>query len=94
MAGLEAASACGRKGGRKPVRDDEKLALASAMLKNRDIPVREVCEAVGVSRSTLYRHLKPDGNKAEGPSASFNTEIQRQPGSRQERSWWRRLFGG
>jgi predicted DNA-binding transcriptional regulator AlpA len=23
--------------------------------------IREVCEAVGVSRSTLYRHLKPNG---------------------------------
>ena len=62
MAGLEAARARGRKGGRKPVMDEKKLALASAMLKNRDIPVREVCEAVGVSRSTLYRHLSPDGS--------------------------------
>jgi DNA invertase Pin-like site-specific DNA recombinase len=58
MAGLEAARACGRK----PVMDEKKLALASAMLKNREIPVREVCEAIGVSRSTLYRHLKSDGS--------------------------------
>jgi DNA invertase Pin-like site-specific DNA recombinase len=62
MAGLEAARARGRKGGRKQVMDEKKLALASAMLKNREIPVREVCEAVGVSRSTLYRHLRPDGS--------------------------------
>jgi predicted DNA-binding transcriptional regulator AlpA len=41
--------------------DEKKLALASAMLKNREIPVREVREAVVVSRSTLYRHLKPNG---------------------------------
>jgi predicted DNA-binding transcriptional regulator AlpA len=41
--------------------DEKKLAVASAMLRNREIPVREVCDAVGVSRSTLYRHLKPDG---------------------------------
>lgn len=58
MAGLEAA----RARGRKPVKDEKKLALASAMLKNREVPVREVCEAVGASRSTLYRHLKPDGS--------------------------------
>jgi hypothetical protein len=32
----------GRKGGRKPVMDEKKLALASAMLKDREIPVREV----------------------------------------------------
>ena len=61
MGGLEA-RARGRKGGRKPVMDEKKLALASAILKNREIPVREVCEAVGVSRSTLYRHLRPDGS--------------------------------
>jgi DNA invertase Pin-like site-specific DNA recombinase len=66
MAGLEAARARGRKGGRKPIMDEKKLALASKMLKNREIPVGEVCEAVGVSRSTLYRHLKPDGS-VRGP---------------------------
>jgi predicted DNA-binding transcriptional regulator AlpA len=32
------------------------------MLKDREIPVKEVCEVVGVSRSTLYRHLKSDGS--------------------------------
>jgi DNA invertase Pin-like site-specific DNA recombinase len=48
MAGLEAARARGRKGGRKPVMDEMKLALASAMLRKREIPIREVCEAVGV----------------------------------------------
>ena len=53
MAGLEAARARGRKGGRKPVMDEKKLALASAMLNS---------EAVGVSHSTLYRHLRPDGS--------------------------------
>jgi len=42
--------------------DENNWALASAMLKNREILVIEVCEAVGVSRSTLYRHLKPDGS--------------------------------
>lgn len=65
MAGLEAAMARGRKGVRKPIMDEEKLALASKMLKNGEIPVGEVCQAVGVSRSTLYRHLKPDGSVRE-----------------------------
>ena len=62
MAGLEAARARGRKGGCKPIMDERKLTLASAMFKNREITVGEVCEAVGVSRSTLYRHLKRDGS--------------------------------
>ena len=59
--GLEAARTRGRKGGRK-LGMEEKLALASAMLTNREIPVGEVCEAVVVSRSTLYRHLEPEGS--------------------------------
>ncbi|MEW6636700.1 MAG: recombinase family protein [Actinomycetota bacterium] len=62
MAGLEAARARGRKGGRKRAMDEKKIALASSMLKNREIPVGEVCEAVGVSRATLYRYLGPDGS--------------------------------
>lgn len=34
------------------------------------------------------------GDNAEGPSETFDTEAQHRPGSSQERSWWRRLFGG
>ena len=61
MAGLEAARARGRKGGRKPARDDSKIALASKPMRDRDTPVSEVCGAVGVSRATLYRYVMPDG---------------------------------
>ena len=65
MAGLEAARARGRKGGRKPVMDRKKIALASKLMKDRDVPIPEVCEAVGVSKATLYRHLNPDGTPRE-----------------------------
>ena len=61
MAGLEAARARGRKGGRKPKMNDRKTALASRLMKDQETPISEVCEAVGVSRATLYRYLKPDG---------------------------------
>jgi len=61
MVGLEAARAWGRKGGRKPAMDEKKIALASKLMRDRDTPISEVCEAVGVSRATLYRYLKPDG---------------------------------
>jgi len=66
MAGLEAARARGRKGGRKRALDAKKVTLASKLLKDRETPVSEVCEAVGVSRATLYRYLKPDGTPREG----------------------------
>ncbi len=61
MAGLEAARARGRKGGRKPIMDQKKVALASRMMQDRETPISQVCKAVGVSRATLYRYLAPDG---------------------------------
>jgi DNA invertase Pin-like site-specific DNA recombinase len=65
MAGLEAARARGRKGGRKRAMDAKKVVLASKLLKDWETSVSDVCEAVGVSRATLYRYLKPDGTPRE-----------------------------
>lgn len=64
----EAARARGRKGGRKPVIDDRKIALASKLMRDRETPVSEVCEAVGVSRATLYQYLSPEGCRKSGAS--------------------------
>ena len=61
MAGLEAARARGRRGGRKPAMDERKVALASRLMRDREVPISGVCVAVGVSRATLYRYLRPDG---------------------------------
>lgn len=60
-AGIESARARGRKGGRKPKMTPAKVQLASKMLRDKTITIGEVCDAVGVSSSTLYRHLAPDG---------------------------------
>lgn len=65
MAGLEAARARGRKGGRKPVMDEKKIALASKLMRDREMPISEVSDAVGVSKATIYRYLKPDGTLRE-----------------------------
>jgi DNA invertase Pin-like site-specific DNA recombinase len=65
MAGLEAARARGKKGGRKRVMDERKIALAARLMRDRAVPVSEVCEAVDVSRATLYRYLNPDGTPRE-----------------------------
>lgn len=61
MAGLESARVRGRKGGRKPVMDEKKIALASKLMRDREMPISEVSDAVGVSKATIYRYLKPDG---------------------------------
>jgi DNA invertase Pin-like site-specific DNA recombinase len=65
MAGLEAARARGKKGGRKRVMDERKIALAARLMRDRDVPISEVCGAVGISRATLYRYLNPDGTPRE-----------------------------
>ena len=41
--------------------DAKKVSLASKLMRNRETPIAEVCEAVGVSRATLYCYLEPDG---------------------------------
>ena len=57
MAGLEAARARGRKGGRPPALSPKELAAAKAILRDPDIAVSEIARRLGVVPSTLYRHL-------------------------------------
>lgn len=56
-AGLSAARARGRKGGRPKSVSDQQLKLARAMLKDDKVTVTEVARHLGVARSTLYRYL-------------------------------------
>lgn len=56
-AGLEAARARGRAGGRPPALKADDLAAARAMMRDPDIPIREVARRVGVSPSTLYSYF-------------------------------------
>jgi DNA invertase Pin-like site-specific DNA recombinase len=57
QAGLTAARARGRLGGRKPVLTAEKASAAQAMYDAKDRSVSEIARVLGVSRATLYRHL-------------------------------------
>lgn len=44
---------------------ERKIAVASKLMRDHNTPISEVCEAVGVSRATLYRYLTPDGKPWE-----------------------------
>ena len=57
LAGLQAARARGRTGGRPPALAAKDLAVARALLQDPEITVREVAKHLGVAASTLYRHL-------------------------------------
>jgi DNA invertase Pin-like site-specific DNA recombinase len=56
-AGLDAARSRGRKGGRPPSLKPQDLIAAKAMLKDGVMTVTEIAERLGVTASTLYRHL-------------------------------------
>ncbi|QTN40499.1 recombinase family protein [Marinobacter salsuginis] len=57
MAGLQAARARGRKGGRKPVMSDADTKKAAAMLLDPNITKKEVAKHFKVSRTTLNAAL-------------------------------------
>jgi DNA invertase Pin-like site-specific DNA recombinase len=57
MAGLAAARARGRTGGRPPALSDADIAAARALLADPALTGKQVAERLGVSLSTLYRHL-------------------------------------
>lgn len=56
-AGLDAAKARGRTGGRPKKLTDADLKAAKAMLADDDFTVDEVAKRMGVSPATLYRYL-------------------------------------
>jgi DNA invertase Pin-like site-specific DNA recombinase len=55
LAGLAAARARGRLGGRSRKLNSKQADLAVTMLKDRNTSIEEVCEAFHASRRTLYR---------------------------------------
>ena len=60
-AGLAAARARGRKGGRRPKMTPAKLRLAMAAMGKPETNVGDLCQELGITRSTLYRHVTPTG---------------------------------
>lgn len=56
-AGLRAAAARGRRGGRPPALDEAKVRAARAMLASGTMSAGEVARQLGCAASTLYRHV-------------------------------------
>ncbi len=65
-AGLSAARARGRKGGRRPVSpDDPRVKTAKSMHKDHSMSIDQICETLKISRPTFYRYLAlPDSGSS------------------------------
>lgn len=64
-AGLASARARGRKGGRPFKMTTAKLRLAMAAMGQPETKVSDLCQELGITRQTLYRHLSPKGELRE-----------------------------
>ncbi len=61
-AGLDAARARGRTGGRPKVaalNDPRKVAMAQALYSDKTNSIADICRTLRISRSTLYRYIQP-----------------------------------
>ena len=65
VAGLKAARARGRKGGRKFALSKAQVRLAQAAMAHRDTSVSALCRELGIRPVTLYRYVGPQGQLRE-----------------------------
>jgi len=65
MAGLAAARARGRKGGRKFALTKAQVRLAQAAMGKKETCVGDLCKELEITRPTIYRYVGPDGKLRE-----------------------------
>jgi DNA invertase Pin-like site-specific DNA recombinase len=59
MAGLEAARARGRKGGRPKLKaSSSTVTMARKLYADKTNTIRDICKTLNISRATLYRYIK------------------------------------
>lgn len=66
MAGLTAARARGRFGGRPKVMLMEKIKMAASLMQTPNVAIKDICKNLGISRTTLYRYIGPQGEIRQG----------------------------
>ena len=68
-AGLAAARARGRQGGRpKKLDTPKKIAMAQSLYDEGKHSINDICQTLGVSRATLYRSIQPIKSRDNGSS--------------------------
>ncbi len=61
QAGLKSARARGRVGGRPAVSDETKT-IAQALMTDKTLSIKQICDRLGIAKSTLYKYAKPVKN--------------------------------
>lgn len=69
LAGLRAARARGRKGGRPKALDAKKTELAYRLYDEKKYAIKEICQILGISKPTLYAYLR---RRCENPQKKDN----------------------
>src|SRR5205085_2691045 len=58
-AGLQAARARGRLGGRPKALTTKKASIAQALYNDKTNSIADICKTLTISRATLYRYIQP-----------------------------------
>src|SRR3954453_1896424 len=65
QAGLVAARARGKRGGRRPTLKPKEIAIVRKLHEDKQTPVEDICRMFKISRMTLWRYVKKDGDKPQ-----------------------------
>jgi DNA invertase Pin-like site-specific DNA recombinase len=58
QAGLQAARARGRLGGRPKALNPKQASIAQALYKDKTNSIADICKTLNISRATLYRYIQ------------------------------------
>jgi DNA invertase Pin-like site-specific DNA recombinase len=75
LAGLQAARAQGRRGGRPKALNNDQIQEAYQLYDDREYTVKQICEMLGISKPTLYSYLRLREERM-GESKSVKSEPQ------------------
>jgi len=65
QAGLSAARARGKRGGRRPTLKPKDSAIVRKLYEDKQTPVEDICRMFKISRMTLWRYMKKEGDKPQ-----------------------------
>ena len=65
QAGPIAARARGKRGGRRPTLKPKEIAIVRKLYEDKQTPVEDLCRMFKISRMTLWRYVKKDGDKPQ-----------------------------